>query len=55
MKTLPALELELILVASEMTSRSENFRQLAQEAGVWKSTFPSEKDLTSDSTDSLVL
>lgn len=35
MKSLPPLELALILVASEMTSRSENFRQLAQEAGVW--------------------
>ncbi|MGR9115354.1 MAG: NAD(P)/FAD-dependent oxidoreductase [Gammaproteobacteria bacterium] len=34
MKTLPPLELELILVASEMTNRSENFRRLAQEAGV---------------------
>ncbi len=35
MKALPPLELALILVASEMTSRSENFRQLAREAGVW--------------------
>ncbi len=35
MKALPPLELALILVASEMTSRSENFRQLAHEAGVW--------------------
>jgi flavin-dependent dehydrogenase len=35
MKSLPPLELALILVASEMTSRSENFRQLAREAGVW--------------------
>ncbi|MCK5830839.1 MAG: FAD-dependent oxidoreductase [Methylococcales bacterium] len=34
MKTLPPLELELILVASEMTNRSENFRKLAREAGV---------------------
>jgi flavin-dependent dehydrogenase len=34
MKSLPALELELILVASEMTNRSENFRKLAREAGV---------------------
>ena len=34
MKSLPPLELELILVASEMTNRSENFRQLAREAGV---------------------
>ena len=34
MKSLPPLELELILVASEMTSRSENFRRLAREAGV---------------------
>ncbi len=34
MKSLPPLELELILVASEVTNRSENFRQLAREAGV---------------------
>ena len=34
MKSLPPLELELILVASEMTNRSENFRLLAREAGV---------------------
>ena len=34
MKSLSPLELELILVASEMTNRSENFRQLAREAGV---------------------
>ncbi|MCK5191588.1 MAG: hypothetical protein KAR12_16200 [Methylococcales bacterium] len=34
MKSLPPLELELILVASEMTNRSENFRQLARDAGV---------------------
>jgi len=35
MKSLPLLELELILVASEMTNRSENFKRLAKEAGVW--------------------
>lgn len=34
MKSLLPLELELILVASEMTNRSENFRQLARDAGV---------------------
>lgn len=34
MKSLPPLELELILVASEMTNRSDNFRKLAREAGV---------------------
>ncbi|MCX7096949.1 MAG: NAD(P)/FAD-dependent oxidoreductase [Methylococcales bacterium] len=34
MKLLPQLELELILVASETTNRSDNFRQLAREAGV---------------------
>ncbi|MGR9054278.1 MAG: NAD(P)/FAD-dependent oxidoreductase [Gammaproteobacteria bacterium] len=34
MKSLPPLELELILAASEMTNRSDNFRRLAQEAGV---------------------
>ena len=37
MKSLPPLELELMLVASEMTNRSENFKQLAREAGVWES------------------
>lgn len=36
MKAMPALELELMLVASEMTSRSDNFKQLAHEAGVWQ-------------------
>ncbi len=35
MKAMPPLELELMLVASEMTNRSENFKQLAREAGVW--------------------
>ncbi len=34
MKTLPSLELELILVAAEMTNRSDNVKQLAKEAGV---------------------
>ena len=34
MRLLPQLELELILVASETTNRSENFRRLAREAGV---------------------
>jgi len=34
MKSMPLLELELMLVASEMTSRSDNFRQLARDAGV---------------------
>jgi len=34
MRSLPALELELILVASEMTNRSDNFRQLLKEAGI---------------------
>jgi len=37
MKSMPPLELELMLVASEMTNRSENFKQLADEAGVWES------------------
>jgi flavin-dependent dehydrogenase len=36
MKAMPSLELELMLVASEMTNRSENFKQLAHEAGVWE-------------------
>jgi len=36
MKAMPPLELELMLVASEMTNRSENFKQLAHEAGVWE-------------------
>ena len=35
MKSLPPLELELILIASEMTNRSENFRKIAIEAGIW--------------------
>jgi flavin-dependent dehydrogenase len=35
MRSLPALELELILVASEMTNRSDNFKQLAKDAGVF--------------------
>ena len=35
MKSLPPLELELMLVASEMTNRSENFKQLAHETGIW--------------------
>jgi len=34
MKSLPPLELELILVASEMTNRSDNFRRMVKEAGV---------------------
>ena len=34
MKSLPSLELELILVAAEMTNRSDNFYQLAKEAGI---------------------
>ncbi len=54
MKTLSPLELELILVASEMTNRSENFRQLAHEAGVWDSSQLSKKDQTSDSIESLI-
>jgi flavin-dependent dehydrogenase len=37
MKSMPPLELELIRVAAEMTNRSENFKQLAREAGVWDS------------------
>ena len=36
MKSLAPLELELILVASEITDRSENFRRLAREAGVFE-------------------
>lgn len=36
MKSMPPLELELMLVASEMTNRSENFKQLARDAGVWR-------------------
>lgn len=36
MKGMPALELELMLVAAQMTNRSENFKQLATEAGVWE-------------------
>ena len=37
MKTLPPLELELIYLISQVTNRSENFIQLAQETGVWNS------------------
>lgn len=37
MKSMPPLELALMHAASEMTNRSENFRQLAREAGVWES------------------
>ena len=36
MKSMPPMELELMLVASEMTNRSDNFKQLAREAGVWE-------------------
>ncbi|MFW5443915.1 MAG: NAD(P)/FAD-dependent oxidoreductase [Methylococcaceae bacterium] len=35
MKSMPRLELELILVAAKMTNRSDNFIQLAKEAGIW--------------------
>ncbi len=35
-KSMPILELELILVASEMTNRSENFKKIAHQAGVWE-------------------
>jgi flavin-dependent dehydrogenase len=34
LKSLSTLELELILMISEMTNRSENFRQLARDAGI---------------------
>ncbi len=53
MKSLPPLELELILMASEMTNRSENFRQMAREAGILgklESNFSGRK---SESIDSL--
>ncbi|MCK5897529.1 MAG: FAD-dependent oxidoreductase [Methylococcales bacterium] len=36
MKTMPALELELMLAAAHTTNRSENFKKLAMEAGIWK-------------------
>lgn len=35
MKSMPLMELELMLVAAQMTDRSDNFKQLAKEAGVW--------------------
>lgn len=35
MKAMPPLELELIYLVSQVTNRSENFSQLAREAGVW--------------------
>ncbi len=43
-KTLSPIEIELIRVASEMTNRSDNFRQLACEAGVWNDDFSSYED-----------
>jgi flavin-dependent dehydrogenase len=36
MKAMPLLELELMLVAAQMTDRSDNFKLLAKEAGVWE-------------------
>ncbi len=36
MKSMPLMELELMLVAAQMTDRSDNFKQLAKEAGVWE-------------------
>ncbi|MGR9105679.1 MAG: NAD(P)/FAD-dependent oxidoreductase [Gammaproteobacteria bacterium] len=36
MKSLPPRELELILVASQMTNRSDNVRRLAREAGLFR-------------------
>jgi flavin-dependent dehydrogenase len=36
MKAVPLLELELMLVAAQMTDRSDNFKQLAKEAGIWE-------------------
>ena len=35
MKAMTPLELELIFLVSQVTNRSENFSQLAREAGVW--------------------
>ncbi|MCK5728563.1 MAG: tryptophan 7-halogenase [Methylococcales bacterium] len=35
MKTMPALELELMLAAANTTNRSENFKKLAIKAGIW--------------------
>jgi flavin-dependent dehydrogenase len=35
MRSMPPLELELMLVAAQTTDRSENFKQLAQQAGIW--------------------
>ena len=55
MKTLSPLELELILVASEMTNRSENFRQLVHEAGIRSRIAINDKSQNSDSIESLVL
>ncbi len=54
MKSLPPLELELILVASEMTNRSENFRQLARDAGVlgkFEENFSARKNETIETLD----
>lgn len=53
-KTLPPLELELLRVASEMTNRSDNFHQLACEAGVWNKISVTQDD-DCDLVESLVL
>jgi flavin-dependent dehydrogenase len=36
MKAIAPLELELLYLVSELTNRSDNFKQLAKEAGVWQ-------------------
>ncbi len=54
MKSLPPLELELILAASDMTDRSENFRRLASEAGLFErfeDSFSNRKTETIESLD----
>ncbi len=54
MKAMPPLELELMLVASEMTNRSENFKQLARDAGVWEQ-FSAQNDSALGFIDDLTL
>lgn len=55
MQSLPPLELELIMVASEMTNRSDNFRQMAKEAGVWDTFGEAYRNKQSNKIDSLNL
>lgn len=53
MRSLPPLELALILVASEMTNRSDNVRRLAKEAGVLARLEENFADRTTERIESL--